>query len=270
LELAYYATTSTTVVGNPNATISNGALTLGQSTSVIGKLLLAGNSSGVVTIAPQAAAGTFNFNLPVTAGAAGVPLLSAGGGASPMTWGTISGNTGEFGTVSGSLTSGNCIKADANGNLVDALTTCGGSGSPGGSNTQVQFNNSSSFGGSADFLWVDPALTIGFNGISTGQMVLANGNTSGASVTVQNNAATIAYNFNLPVTAGTSGQPLLSGGGGSTALGGAGAHVPYHLLWLHERTAETPADDGRFHELKTLRDLPAVICSWAAKRRQIR
>ncbi len=54
------------------------------------------------------------------------------------------------------------------------------------------------------------------------------------------------------------------------ALGGAGAHVPYHLLWLHERTAETPADDGRFHELKTLRDLPAVICSWAAKRRQIR
>ena len=42
------------------------------------------------------------------------------------------------------------------------------------------------------------------------------------------------------------------------ALGGAGAHVPYHLLWAHERTAD------RFFELKSLRDLPAVVAEWGA------
>lgn len=45
-----------------------------------------GSSSGVVSILPQAAAGTFNFNLPTTAGTSGYVLTSAGGGSSPMTW----------------------------------------------------------------------------------------------------------------------------------------------------------------------------------------
>ena len=48
------------------------------------------------------------------------------------------------------------------------------------------------------------------------------------------------------------------------ALGGAGAHVPYHLLWAHERTAETPRAADRFFELKSLRDLPAVVAEWGA------
>jgi hypothetical protein len=49
---------------------------------------IAGSSSGVVSILPQAAAGTFNFNLPVTAGNAGQVLTSGGGSGSPMTWGS--------------------------------------------------------------------------------------------------------------------------------------------------------------------------------------
>lgn len=48
-----------------------------------------GSSSGVVTVAPQAAAGTYNFNLPITAGSSGQVLTSAAGGSSPMTWSTI-------------------------------------------------------------------------------------------------------------------------------------------------------------------------------------
>lgn len=47
-----------------------------------------GSSSGTVTIAPQTAAGTYNFNLPTTAGTSGYFLTSAGGGSSPMTWTT--------------------------------------------------------------------------------------------------------------------------------------------------------------------------------------
>ncbi len=58
-------------------------------TGTKGTISLSGNTSGVVTIQPQAAAGTYNFNLPAAAGTAGQALLSGGGGASPMTYGTL-------------------------------------------------------------------------------------------------------------------------------------------------------------------------------------
>lgn len=43
------------------------------------------------------------------------------------------------------------------------------------------------------------------------------------------------------------------------ALGGAGAHIPYPLLWQHERTIELPNAPGRFFELTNIRDLPALV-----------
>lgn len=54
-------------------------------------LAMRGSSSGIVTIHTQAAAGTYNFNLPTTAGTIGQTLLSGGGGGTPMTWGTMQG-----------------------------------------------------------------------------------------------------------------------------------------------------------------------------------
>lgn len=105
-QIAYYATTSTTVVGNPNATMIAGTMTLGQTGSVIGSLKLSGNTSGLVSINPQAAAGTYNFNLPITAGTAGQPLLSGGGGAAAQTYGTLGvpgGGTGLAVGVSGGI-----------------------------------------------------------------------------------------------------------------------------------------------------------------------
>jgi len=62
--------------------------TLGVAGTTLGTLSLAGNTSGTITIKPQAAAGTYNFNLPTTAGTTGQVLTSAGGGSSPMTWAT--------------------------------------------------------------------------------------------------------------------------------------------------------------------------------------
>jgi hypothetical protein len=59
---------------------------LGIAGTTKGTIGLAGNTSGVVTIQPAAAAGTFNFNLPITAGTSGFVLTSAGGGSSAMTW----------------------------------------------------------------------------------------------------------------------------------------------------------------------------------------
>lgn len=52
----------------------------------LGQFLLLGDSSGTITIQPQSAAGTYNFNLPITAGTSGHVLTSGGGGATAMTW----------------------------------------------------------------------------------------------------------------------------------------------------------------------------------------
>jgi len=49
-------------------------------------LNLQGSSSGIIAVRPQPAAGTYNFNLPTTAGTLGQVLTSAGGVSSPMTW----------------------------------------------------------------------------------------------------------------------------------------------------------------------------------------
>lgn len=86
----------------------------------------------------------------------------------------------------------------------------------GGSNTQVQFNNSGALGGSANLTWVSPALTIGVAGSTTGQLKLT-GSTSG-TITIQGQAAAGTYNWNLPTGAGTSGDLLTSGGGVAAAM----------------------------------------------------
>ncbi len=43
------------------------------------------------------------------------------------------------------------------------------------------------------------------------------------------------------------------------ALGGGGAHVPYHLTWGHERTDEVPDAPGRFIQLASIRELPDLL-----------
>jgi microcystin-dependent protein len=142
---------------------------------------------------------------------ANLPVIGGGAGAAP-TVGTRSGNTTKFVTTTGTLTSGNCAEWDASGNLVQASAACGtGGGTPGGSNTQVQFNSSGSFGGSANLSWISPALTVGAAGSTTGQLKLT-GSTSG-TITVQGQAAAGTYNFNLPATVGASGDLLTSAAG---------------------------------------------------------
>lgn len=58
----------------------------------------------------------------------------------------------------------------------------------------------------------------GINTSVAGTLGLANGSASGATITVKNLGCTSAYNFNLPTTAGTSGQVLTSQGGSSTSM----------------------------------------------------
>jgi putative hydrolase of the HAD superfamily len=48
------------------------------------------------------------------------------------------------------------------------------------------------------------------------------------------------------------------------ALGGAGAYVPYHIIWAAERVEDVPAARSRFFQLKTVRELPGVIATLLA------
>lgn len=125
-QMAYYASSTTAVSGNANATISGGALTLGVSTSVLGRLVLSGNTSGAVTIQPQAAAGTYNFNLPTSAGSSGQPLLSGGGSGTAMTFGTLGVAAG--GTGQTSYTDGQLLIGNTTGNTLTKATLTAGSG----------------------------------------------------------------------------------------------------------------------------------------------
>lgn len=77
---------SGTTAGFPSPTATP---ILGVVGGTTGSLGFGGTTSGVVTVQPQAVAGTFNFNLPVTAGSTGQALLSAGGSAAPMTWASL-------------------------------------------------------------------------------------------------------------------------------------------------------------------------------------
>lgn len=159
-----------------------GIINLGKIGTSTGKVNLAGATSGTITIAPQGTAGSYNFNLPNTAGTSGQVLTSQGGGSTAMTWATPTTNAG-------------------------------------GTNTQVQYNASGGFGADSSFTYATPGvLTLGVNASHTGSLVLANGGGGGNSITIQNNSATSGFNFNLPATAGTSGFALISGGGGSSPM----------------------------------------------------
>lgn len=65
---------------------STGILGLGTAGSVSGGFTISGSTSGTITMQPQAAAGTYNWNYPTTAGTSGYLLTSGGGSSSAMTW----------------------------------------------------------------------------------------------------------------------------------------------------------------------------------------
>src|SRR6185312_4248646 len=138
-----------------------------------------------------------NYDL-YTTSTGGVDLLNSSGTVSAIPVGTVT--VPEGGTGLTSITAHNVLIGEGTSNVA---SIAGGAGT-------VLIGSGSG---------IDPQFTtgpvIGVPATSNGTLGLANGATSGATVTIQNNAATSAYNFNLPATAGASGQVLASGGGGS-------------------------------------------------------
>lgn len=85
-QLTWYATTGSTVSGNPNANMLAGALTLGVANTTQGSVILDGSIGGALTITTQATAGTPTW----TAGtSSGTPAVTA---SAPLAINTTTGN----------------------------------------------------------------------------------------------------------------------------------------------------------------------------------
>lgn len=191
------------------------------------------SASGVLTSTAAAGAGQFllgqGASAPLWSALSGdVQTVSAGGAVTLNKVNGIPFSTsytahgvllGEGSSIFTSLTTasvGQCLLSQGTSSDPIWSSCAAGTGSAGGSNTQVQFNNSTSLGGSANLTWVSPALTIGVAGTTTGQLGLASSTATG-TVTLQAPGVSSSYNFNYPTGAGTTGQPLISGGGGSSS-----------------------------------------------------
>jgi hypothetical protein len=125
-QVAYYNATGNVVTGNANLTISAGALTIGQSGSVLGNIIFAGNTSGAATIKPQAVAGSPTLTLPNTTGTFAV------GATAPLALNTTTGNL--------TITGGSGQVLAGAGPAFTSTPTLGASGTPG----SITFGNSTS------------------------------------------------------------------------------------------------------------------------------
>jgi hypothetical protein len=113
-QIAASAATGSVTLSTPSTFIAPG--TIAATTSVSSpSYLLTGSSSGTISILPQTNAGTYNFNLPITAGTSGYILTSGGGGGAPMTWtnpsaiGEVTSVTGTANQILASPTTGNVV-----------------------------------------------------------------------------------------------------------------------------------------------------------------
>ena len=126
---------------------------------------------------------------------------------------------------SGGATTVSILTGSKNYVIVDPTTTSVISAvpaaNPGGSNTQIQFNNSGSFGGSANLVWDGTNLNIGATGEARFQ------DTTGGQYVGLKAAGTVpsSYTLVLPTATGTANQVIKTDGSGNlsfaTVSGGA-------------------------------------------------
>jgi hypothetical protein len=191
-----------------------------------GSSILNGSSSGAISILPQAAAGTYNFNLPTTAGSAGQLLASGGGVGAPMTWtnagaGTLTSvSAGQGVTTGGSpiTTTGTVSSTELLGNAGALIT-----GTTYTINTTTDAATQLVFTGSSPSAWAlgSPVAGVGFDVVNKGSAsitVTATGNIDGAATLVIT-AGSWAHIFSQAATTWNSEVPGTGGGGSGLTIG---------------------------------------------------
>jgi hypothetical protein len=120
----------------------------------------------------------------------------------------------------------------------------GGSGTPGGSDTQVQFNNAGAFAGDADLTWNSTTNVLGV----TGDVNLSDGGTY--TTTLQTITPTAARTISLPdatgtvaLVAGSSGQLLYNNAGINAGVSGSAIGATGDITLSLNGAASTPPLD---------------------------
>jgi len=229
------APTVGTVSGNTTkfATVNTTTFATGQCVQVDASLNLTTTGSacgaGGGIVFPQTVSGTTTsggipyFSAATTLSSSAVltanlPVIGGGAGVAPSV-GSVSGNTTKFATVNTTtFATGQCVQVDASLNLTTTGSACGagGGGTPGGANTNVQYNNSGAFGGSSSFTWNNAAttLSIGTGELDAGDIVAAIGIITSStpnvfSQTWSNSATTFTgFRTNITNTASASASKL--------------------------------------------------------------
>lgn len=98
-------TSASQIEGVPALTYNAGTLAVGAA-GTLGKIAVAGSTTGVVTLQPPASFTAYNWNFPATAGTTAQVLTSAGGAAAPMTWTTLAPSATTDTTNAANITSG--------------------------------------------------------------------------------------------------------------------------------------------------------------------
>jgi len=208
----------TTPATNTQLVFSGSTLTIGLASSGTGILAFKGTTSGVISMKGQNAAGTYNFNLPTTAGSAGQVLTSQGGGATAMTWTTIgtgtvsTGVTGQLAFYSSSTvvagqtdvtapTPGTVVLG-SNGGNPGSFSIVAGDGTT--SNMSVNANNGLSVTTGAKFLGI---VEITGNKVLTTQFDKTSSTVLSAAMTSDTLVSSFTYRFRavLHVTMGAGG-----------------------------------------------------------------
>jgi hypothetical protein len=188
---------ASTAVGNSSLTDDGTTFGVGTGNTGIvstGSLVLNGSTSGAFTLTPSASFTSFAQSWASSAGTSGGPLLS-GGPSAAMTWGTRSGNTTQFGTTTGSTSSGKCLEWDASGNIVTAVSNaaCGAGGSGG------SFSSLTSGTNTAATMVIGSGATLGYSGTGTIDATTIGGNQVAKVFTGQTsdpNSSNIAPTYN--------------------------------------------------------------------------
>jgi hypothetical protein len=183
-------------------TVADGALTgTAQSRVIIlgaeSAQAITGNK--VVTI-PNDIENTY-YILNNTTGASTVQLKYATGSGDTVTWSAV--NKGW-----------KIISATKNDGTNPDVTEVVAGGLPGGSDTQVQFNNSGAFGGDANFIWNS---STGLN-IGTSKELRLQDNTGGQYIGLKAKDGTTSYTLTMPAATGSADQILTTNGSGQLAF----------------------------------------------------
>ena len=122
-------------------------------------------------------------------------------------------------------TNGYVLQTDGTGNLSwTAQTGSGGSGSPGGANTQVQFNDAGVFGGNSSFTFNKTTGLLNVTGNITSTTVSATGNITGSFILGNGSQLTgiTATNASTAATVTTNAQPNITSTGTLASLSVSG------------------------------------------------